>query len=97
MVHTSSFKLIGATLLLVPTTVVLAHGPDDHAGGTGHPPSSMPAASMTSSSPLPQSYFSYPALGGLMLGHVILMTFAWFFVLPISERFFFNWQYLLSC
>ena len=86
MVHTSSFKIIGATLLLVPTTVVLAHGPDNHASGTGPSPSSMPAASMTPSSPSPQSYFTYPALGGLMLGHVILMTFAWFFVLPIGER-----------
>ena len=87
MVHTSSFKLIGAALLLVPTTVVLAQGHDNHTGETRPSPSSMPAATMGSSSPSPQSYFGYPALGGLMLGHVILMTLAWFFVLPIGELY----------
>ena len=87
MVHTSTFNLIGATLLLVSVTAVLAHGHDDHAAGTGPSPSSTPATDMGSSSPLPQSYFSYPASGGLMLGHVILMTLAWVFILPIGELY----------
>ncbi len=88
MVHTSNFKLIGATLLLAPTTVLLAHGHDNHAGETanmGPVPNSMAAASMNSSSVSPQSYFTYSASSGFMLGHVILMTIAWFFVLPIGK------------
>lgn len=88
MVHTTSLRLIGATLLLTSTTVVLAHGLDNHAGETtdmGPLPSPMSAASMNSSSASPQSYFAYPAMGGLMLGHIVLMTLAWFFVLPIGE------------
>ena len=88
MVHTSSFKGIAVTLLLASTTVVLAHGHDDHAGETAnmaHVPIPMSTASMNSSSMSPQSYFTYPASRGLILGHVILMVLAWFFVLPISE------------
>ena len=75
-------------LLLASTTVVLAHGHDDHAGetaNTAHVPIPMSTASMNSSSTSPQSYFTYPASRGLILGHVILMILAWFFVLPISE------------
>ena len=89
MVHTSSLRFIGATLLLAITSVVLAHGHDDHAGETtdlGLTPSSMSAVSMNLTSASPQSYFTYPALGGLVLGHIVLMTVAWFFVLPISKH-----------
>ncbi len=89
MVHTSSLRLIGATLLLATTPLVLAHGHDDHAGGTadlGPASSSISATSMNSSSVSPQSYFTYPALGGLMLGHIVVMTIAWFFVLPVGKH-----------
>lgn len=88
MVHTSSLRLIGATLLLATTSVVLAHSHDDHAGGTadlGPASSSTSAASMNSSSVSPQSYFTYPA-SGLMLGHIVVMTIAWFFVLPVGKH-----------
>ena len=85
MVHTSSLKLFGATLLLAPIRVVLAHGHDNHAGEMGPVPSPMSATSMNTSIVPPQSYFTYPAMGGLMLGHVLLMTLAWFFLLPIGE------------
>lgn len=87
MVHTSSLRLIGAIVLLATTSVVLAHGHDDHAGepaNIGSAPSSMSAASMNSSSASLQSYLTYPALGGLMLGHIVVMTAAWVFVLPIG-------------
>lgn len=89
MVHTSSLRFIGATLLLAPTYVILAHGHDDHAGETanmGPAAISMAGLSMNSSMVSPQSYFTYPALGGLMLGHIALMTAAWFFVLPIGTH-----------
>lgn len=99
MVHTSSLRLIGAILLLATTSVVLAHGHDDHAGKTaniGSAPSSMSAASMNSSSASLQSYFTYPALGGLMLGHIVVMTAAWLFVLPIGKHTS-EWQHLFFC
>ena len=89
MVHTSNFFRIVVTLLLASTTVVLAHGHDSHAGETakiGHVPSPLSTAGMNSSSTSPQSYFTYPASRGLILGHIILMILAWFFVLPIGER-----------
>ena len=88
MVHTSSFKCIVVTLLLASTTVVLAHGHDNHAGETanmGHVPSPMSTVTMNSSSTLPQSYFTYSASRGLILGHIILMILSWFFVLPIGK------------
>lgn len=91
MVHTSNFRLIGVTLLLATTSFVLAHGHDDHAGDHASEPAKLEpapnpvsAASLNSLSASPQSYFTYPALRGLMLGHIILMTIAWFFVLPIG-------------
>lgn len=89
MVHTSSLRFISATLLLATNSVVLAHGHDDHFGKTENmapAPNSLPAATMNSSSASPQSYFAYPTLGGLMLGHIVLMIIAWFFVLPIGKH-----------
>lgn len=87
MVHTSSLRFVSAALLLATISVVLAHGHDDHAGETSNiapAPSSLPAATMNWSSASPQSYFTYPASSGLMLGHIVLMTIAWLFVLPIG-------------
>lgn len=89
MVHTSGLRLIGATLLLETISVVLAHGHDDHPGemaDTGSATSSLSIATMNSSSVSPQSYFTYPALSSLMLAHIVLMTIAWFFVLPIGKH-----------
>lgn len=93
MVHTSNSRLIGVTLLLATLSVVLAHDHDGHAGdhadepaNVESAPNSVSAASMTSGGASPQSYFTYPALRGLMLGHIVLMTIAWFFVLPIGKH-----------
>lgn len=89
MVQASTLGLICATLLLLATTpVVLAHGHDDHvAESTKMGPVTLPllAAVMNSSNASPQSYFTFPALGGLMLGHIILMTIAWIIFLPICK------------
>ena len=88
MVHTSSLILIVVTSLLAPTTVVLVHGHDNHAGiaaGMGPVPTPMSAASINMSSTSPQSYFTYPSARGLILGHIVLMTLAWFLILPIGE------------
>lgn len=91
MVHTLSLRFIGATLLLATTSVVLAHSHDDHPGemaDIGSVPSSLSIANINSSSVSPQSYFTYPGLNGLMLGHIVLMTVAWLFVLPIGKHIY---------
>ena len=88
MLHTSGLRLIGGFSLLATTSVVFAHGHDDHAGETanvGPSPTSMSAGSMSMLSASTQSYFAYPALSGLMLAHIVVMTIAWFFVLPIGK------------
>ena len=89
MVRGSSLGLICATLLLLATTpVVLAHAHDDLVAEStqmGPIPVPLSAAVMNSSSTLPQSYVTLPALGGLMLGHIILMTIAWIIFLPICK------------
>ena len=85
MVYTSRLKLIAVTLLLAPTTVVLAHGHDNHAGEAKYALSPTSAASMNSSSTSPASYFTYPAFRGLILGHVVLMVLAWFLILPVGK------------
>ena len=54
------------------------------AANTSHSDPLAVAAMNTSMAP-PQSYFAYPYHSGLMLAHIMLMTVAWFFVLPISE------------
>ena len=90
MVQGSSLGLTCATLLLLAATpVVLAHAHDDHVAEstqTGPVPVPLSGAIMNSSSTLPQSYFNLPALGGLMLGHIILMTIAWIVFLPICKH-----------
>lgn len=76
MVYITSLRFIGAILLLATTSVVLAYGHDDHAGEMakmGPAPSSIPAASMNSSSTSQQSYFTYPTLGGLILGTLLFL------------------------
>lgn len=39
---------------------------------------------MISLSASPSSYFSYAPYSGLMLAHILLMTIAWFFILPVG-------------
>ena len=39
----------------------------------------------TDSSASLQSYFSYTQASGLMLAHIVVMTVAWFFILPIGK------------
>ena len=68
--------------------MVLAYAHDDlvpESNQMGPVPVPLSAAIMNSSSTLPQSYFNLPALGGLMLGHIILMTIAWIVFLPICK------------
>ena len=94
MVETRTILLITALSLLEAFPRAFAHGHDDQGGeamGMGATMAAavshaMPSATVNASvSATPESYFTYPALGGLMLGHIIIMTVAWFFMLPIGE------------
>lgn len=91
-----TFLLTTAFSLLEALTLAAAHGHKGHAtdvagsGSSGvaprpHPPNSTVAAVMVSSPASPSSYFSYAPHSGLMLAHILLMTLAWFFVLPVGE------------
>lgn len=44
------------------------------------------SAAANAPSTSPGNYFTYPEYGGLILAHILLMTIAWFFVLPIGEQ-----------
>ena len=77
----------------VPLALSHGHGSDDGemegmgVSKTAHftTSNSTLAVSMNLSTVAPQSYSTYPNYGGLMLAHIVLMTIAWFFILPISE------------
>ena len=89
MVTRVSFIAVAAVLLLHLLPHAFAYG------GGGHGNMALPAAvSMASDlnssignsmSPAPESYFAYPHLSGFMVAHIVLMTIAWLFILPISE------------
>ncbi|OJD23903.1 hypothetical protein ACJ73_04745 [Blastomyces percursus] len=55
-----------------------AHSSNGHGNST---PSSSPSSSNSSS---PMSYFAYQKHAGSIIGHVVLMVIAWFFILPIG-------------
>ena len=75
--------------------LALAHGHDEHSNADmdmaqhmAHNPLSTADLASTStnlSSTTPESYFTYPQHGSLMLAHIVLMTIAWLFVLPIGK------------
>ena len=93
MVTRVSFIAVAAVLLLRLLPHAFAHGDGD--GGHRHGDMALPVgASMASDlnssignsmSPAPESYFAYPHLSGFMVAHIVLMTIAWLFILPISE------------
>ena len=93
MVHRQVIALSTALSLLQAASHALAHGDDVHSSEVKNmgAPTAMAVASITPSPTAnaslhmaPESYFSYPAMSGLMMGHIIVMTIAWFFILPIG-------------
>lgn len=96
MVKRHILLLTTALSLLEALTLTAAHGHDSYATGAegsgpsevaqnSLPPNSTAAAVMISLSASPSSYFSYAPYSGLMLAHILLMTIAWFFILPVGE------------
>lgn len=92
MVHKGGLPLIAALACLQAAQSVLAHSDDATRGGNmavgHHIFSSMitePSAAATAAPASPASYFAFPDHGSLILAHIVLMTIAWFFVLPVGE------------
>ena len=61
------------------------HGDGDTAMEMGESSNSRPTIPPHAATDGPQSYFQYGDRSGLMLAHIVLMTLAWVFVLPIGE------------
>lgn len=95
MVHRPLIALSTALSLLPAISRVLAHGDEDGHSGEVKEMETMMATAVSSVIPsvtanassltAPESYFGYPAMSGLMIGHIILMIIAWFFILPIGQ------------
>lgn len=94
MIRPRIYTLIAALSLLEVLGLALAHG---HGDDDGEPTdmgaamtivmtSALPTATANSSGPATGgSYLTHPAMGGTMLGHIVVMTVAWFFMLPIGK------------
>ena len=94
MVNTRGYFFLLALSAAELISRALAHGDD---GGEGESmkmgahvtpamsvSNAMPSASTVAAPSSSESYFAYSKFGGLMLAHIVLMTIAWFFVLPIG-------------
>lgn len=81
----SSF-LFTAALLLQCLAFAAAHGHDGNNFAGGEPIDTAEAHAKPSAGPKMEatSYFAYGEHSGAMLGHVVSMIIAWFFVLPIG-------------
>ena len=91
MVISASFAAVTAALLLGDLPLAFAHGDDGHSHGDmsmamgAFKVSGVSNSMSNSTSTAAQSYFAYPSLSGFMVAHIVLMTLAWLFILPISE------------
>ena len=91
MVVKVSFIAAAAALLLDVLPHALAHGDDGHGDGDmamamgASMASAVNSSIGNSTSAVPESYFAHPYLSGFMVAHIVLMSIAWLFILPISE------------
>jgi hypothetical protein len=79
--------LVGAVLLDL-ASVALAHGHDEDASmemSSGMNVSEVARPHIFNSTEMgPPSYFRHPEYSGLMVAHIVLMSIAWIFVLPLG-------------
>jgi hypothetical protein len=83
-----SYTVTSACILLLellPLAIAHGHGDGDMAMEMGESSNSRPTIPPQAAMDGPQSYFQYGDRSGLMLAHIVLMTLAWVFVLPIGE------------
>ena len=80
---TSRNRTLTSIALFGLLSVASAHGHDgDMKMDMGH---SSPEPTATSGSSQPASYFQYGEHSGWIMAHIILMTIAWVFILPIGS------------
>jgi len=86
-----SVALAGVVLLsLLPLAIAHGHDGDgetamDMSMGEAFVPRPTIHANLTPDVSGPPSYFQYGEHSGLMVAHIVLMTIAWVFVLPVGE------------
>ena len=92
MVHKGSFPYLAVLALLQAAHSSFAHSDNaghDSAMDTGHHTVSStmagPISTALASPGSSESYFAFPGHGNLIMAHIVLMTIAWFFILPIGE------------
>ncbi|KAI5305434.1 DASH complex subunit dam1 [Ascosphaera pollenicola] len=76
-----------ALALLCLASLALAHGDDmaaDTTAAASSTATSMAMAASATQSSQPDSYFTYPEYSGVIWGHIVSMTLAWFFILPVG-------------
>jgi hypothetical protein len=77
---------LSATLLLGLASVAVAHGHDAQGGSIGaghHGNFTLPMAGQDVAETAQPSYFRHDSHSGLMLAHIVSMSIAWVFVLPL--------------
>jgi hypothetical protein len=95
MLRTASFTLFLGVLILLPLSAGALPHDDDHGSmdmhgelGPSHGPSAIPSLAVDGDNQPIMSYFSYEKHSSSVIAHIILMTLAWFFVLPIGSHKF---------
>jgi hypothetical protein len=78
-----SFATLTVVALLGLLPLAVAHGHDEGMNKAMERPT-IPTESDSAVAD-PTSYFRYGEHSSLMVGHIVLMTIGWVFVLPISE------------
>lgn len=85
---------VAGAILLGLASIVVAHGHDEDSNmnmGTAAVPrpiiSSATSSATTTSVPVRDTYWTYSEHKGLLTAHIVLMTLAWIFVLPIGTQF----------
>jgi hypothetical protein len=87
MQYTSSnyFTSTGAVLLGL-THLAVAHGSNgDMKIEMGEPVIARPTIPVAGAAATPVSYFQHGEYSGLIVSHILLMTVAWVFVLPVGR------------
>jgi protein-S-isoprenylcysteine O-methyltransferase Ste14 len=85
---TKAWSVLAGVVLFDLVSVTLAHGHDEDASmemSSGMNISEVPRPHIYNITDMgPPSYFRHPEYSGLMLLHIVLMTMAWIFVLPLG-------------
>jgi hypothetical protein len=81
------FVTFAGAVLLGLASVAVAHGHDEDMNmDMGDPAIARPTITSAANVVAPSTYFRYGEHSGLMMAHIVLMTIAWVFILPIGKQ-----------